>query len=144
MRGGRFAAHFQVAPLPPRTDEPRDYDRADKRHDRQCNAVMACAKPGCRRNDLKCQSALRPGGNVIRAHWLYSANHIVRQHRPPDPLQLELTDRLDLDGVLDLHQNSRTDQDLTRLGFVTEPRGDVRYGAYSGVVEASLEADGTK
>jgi hypothetical protein len=46
------------------------------------------------------------------------SNHIVRRQRPPDPLQLELTDWLDLHGVLDLHQHARTDQDLTRLGFV--------------------------
>ena len=32
----------------------------------------------------------------------YSADHIVRRQRPPDPLQLELTDGLDLHGILDL------------------------------------------
>ena len=31
-----------------------------------------------------------------------AADHIVRRQRPPDPLQLELTDWLDLHGVLDL------------------------------------------
>ena len=32
-----------------------------------------------------------------------STNHIIRRQRPPDPLQLELADRLDLHGVLDLY-----------------------------------------
>jgi hypothetical protein len=40
---------------------------------------------------------------------------VVRRQRPPDPLQLELTDRLDPHGVLDRHQHSRTDEHLTRL-----------------------------
>jgi hypothetical protein len=45
-------------------------------------------------------------------------NDVVRRQRPPDPLQLELTDRLDLHGILDLHQHSRADQDLPWLGFI--------------------------
>ena len=53
------------------------------------------------------------------------ADHIVRRQGPPDPLQLELTYGLDLYGVLDLHQHSRTDENLPRLGFIAEPRGDV-------------------
>ena len=48
----------------------------------------------------------------------HGSNHIVRRQRPPDPLQLELTDWLDLHGVLDLRQHSRADEDLTRLGFI--------------------------
>src|SRR5262249_31995232 len=68
-------------------------------------------------------------------------NHVVRHQRPLDPLQLELTHGFDLDGVLDLHQHSRTDEDLTRFGFVAEPRGDVGYRADGGIVEPALEAD---
>jgi hypothetical protein len=34
--------------------------------------------------------------------FLHCADHIVRRKRPPDPLQLELTDRLDLHEALDL------------------------------------------
>src|SRR6516164_7107854 len=49
------------------------------------------------------------------------SNHVVRRQEPPDPLQLELTDRLDLHVVLDLHQHSRTNKDLPRLGFITQP-----------------------
>jgi hypothetical protein len=47
------------------------------------------------------------------------ANHIISRQRPPDPLQLELTNRLDLHGVLDLRQHSRADEYLPRLGLVT-------------------------
>jgi hypothetical protein len=39
---------------------------------------------------------------------------------------------------------TRTDQDLTRLGFVTEPRRDVGYRADCGVVKASLISDGAE
>ena len=73
-----------------------------------------------------------------------AADHIIRRQRPPDPLQLELTDRLDAHGVLDLHQHSRADEDLPRLGFIAQPRGDVGYRADSGIIEASLEADGAE
>jgi hypothetical protein len=47
-----------------------------------------------------------------------SRNHIVRRQRSPYPLERELPDWLDCDGILDRHQHSGTDQDLTRLGFV--------------------------
>ena len=73
-----------------------------------------------------------------------AADHIVRRQRPPDPLQLELTDWLDLHGVLDLHQHSRTDEDLPRLGLIAEPRGNIRYRPDSGIVEAPLKADGAE
>jgi hypothetical protein len=48
----------------------------------------------------------------------YGANHIIRRQRPPDPLQLELADRLDLHRILNLHQHSRTDEDLSGLRLV--------------------------
>jgi hypothetical protein len=41
--------------------------------------------------------------------------HVVSRQRPPNPLQLELTDRLDPHAVLDLHQNSREDSSLFHL-----------------------------
>ena len=43
---------------------------------------------------------------------------LLRRQRPPDALQLELTDRLDLHGVFDLHQHSWTDEDLSRLRLI--------------------------
>src|SRR5262249_15760124 len=42
------------------------------------------------------------------------------------------------------HQHSRADEDLTGLGFIAQPRGDVGYRADGGIVEASLEPDGAK
>ena len=57
---------------------------------------------------------------------------------PPDPLQLELAHGFDLYGLLDLRQHSRTDQDLTRLGFIAEARGHVRYRPDGGIIEAPL------
>ena len=64
--------------------------------------------------------------------------------RPPDPLQRELIHRLDLHGVLDFHQHSRANEDLTWLGIIAEARGHVRYRADSGVVKPALEADGAE
>ena len=69
------------------------------------------------------------------------ADHIVSRQRAPDPLQLELADRLDLDGVLDVHQHSRTDEDLSGLCLVAKARGDIGYRPDGRVIEAPLEAD---
>jgi hypothetical protein len=44
-------------------------------------------------------------------------DHIVRRHWPSDPVQLELAERLDPHGVLDLRQHAGADQYLPRLGF---------------------------
>jgi hypothetical protein len=71
-------------------------------------------------------------------------DHIVSRQRPPDPLQIELADRLDLHGVLDFRQHPRTDEDLSRLGFVAEPGGDVRYRADGGIVEPAFKPNGAE
>jgi hypothetical protein len=52
-------------------------------------------------------------------------HHIVRRQGPPDPLQLELAHGLDLHGILDLRQHPRADEDLTGLGLIAKPRGDI-------------------
>ena len=87
--------------------------------------------PACRR--LRRTSSLDYGGK-----------HVVSRQWPSDPFQLELTDWLDPHGVLDLCQYSRADEDLTRLGFIAKPRGNVGYRPDGGVVETSLEADGAQ
>ena len=71
----------------------------------------------------------------------YSGNHIVSRQRPPDPLQLELAHGLDCDGVLNLHQNSGADEDLPRLGFIAEARGNIGYRPDGGIVETAFKAD---
>ena len=75
---------------------------------------------------------------------LHGSDHIVRRQRPPDPLQLELADWLDLHSVLDFRQHPRTNEDLSWLGFIAKPRGNIGYRADSGIVEATLEADGAE
>ena len=60
------------------------------------------------------------------------------------PLSVKLTHRLDRYGILDRHENARTDQDLTGLGFVAKPRGDVGDRPNGGVVESSFKADGAE
>ena len=70
------------------------------------------------------------------------ADHIVRRQRPPDPLQLELANWLDLDAVLNLRQHTRTDEDLSWLGLVAKARGYIGHCADSSVVKSALEADG--
>src|SRR4029077_10232884 len=83
----------------------------------------------------------RLGHMILGSRRLYGTDHVVRRQGPPDPLQLELTDWLNLHRILNLHQHSRTDEDLTRFGLIAKPRGDVRYRANSGVVEAAFKAD---
>jgi hypothetical protein len=74
---------------------------------------------------------------------LHSADDIVSRQRPPDPLQLELADRLDFHGMLDLHQNSRADEDLSWLGLIAKTGGHVRHRT-DGIVEASFKTDGAE
>ena len=74
----------------------------------------------------------------------YGSYHIIRRQGPPDPLQLELTNRLDLHGVLDLRQHSRADQNLPRLGFIAKARGHVRHRPDGGIIEAPLITNGAE
>jgi len=80
---------------------------------------------------------------LLACRWTYS-DHIVRRQWPPDPLQLELAQWLDPYGLLDLCEHARTYQDLSRLGFIAEPRGDIGHGPDGGIVEAALKADSAK
>ena len=69
---------------------------------------------------------------------------VVSRQRPPDPLQLELTDRLDSDGVFDFRQHPRTNENLLWLGLIAKPRGNIGHSPDGGVIEAPLKADGAK
>jgi hypothetical protein len=73
--------------------------------------------------------------------WGCGGENIVRRQRTPNPLECELTHRLNRYRILDRHENARTDQDLTGLSFVAKTRGDVGYRATRGVVEAPFKSD---
>jgi hypothetical protein len=105
---------------------------------------MACARLDCRKNDLNVTNGVLTTAHRHSYSFRHSSKYIVRRQWPPDPLQLELTDRLDLNGVLDLHQHAPANENLTGLGLVAKPRGDVRHRANGGVVEPALEADGAE
>ena len=53
-----------------------------------------------------------------------------------DRRRLEFAHWLDSDGILDLHQHSRANEDLTRFGLVTQPRGDVGHRADGRIVKS--------
>src|SRR5271169_1213517 len=73
--------------------------------------------------------------------WGCGGENIVRRQRTPNPLECELTHRLNRYRILDRHENARTDQDLTGLSFVAKTRGDVGDRANRGVVEAPFKSD---
>ena len=68
-------------------------------------------------------------------------DHVVSRQRPPDALQLELTDRLNRHGVLNLCQNPSADQDLSGLGLVAQTRGDIRNGSDGVIVCEAATSD---
>src|SRR5580693_6812139 len=68
--------------------------------------------------------------------------NVIGGYGSPNTLELKLANGLDRDGILDRHQHTRADQNLTRLGFVTEPRGDIRHRPNGRIVEPALEANG--
>jgi hypothetical protein len=74
-----------------------------------------------------------PTGTVGEAHrprledsgvWK-GGNNIVGGYGSANSLEFKLANWLDLHGILDSHQHTRANQDLTGLGFVAEPRSDV-------------------
>ena len=73
-----------------------------------------------------------------------SADHIICRQWPPDPLQLELTDWLDLHGIFDFREHSRADENLPWLGLIAKAGGNVRNRPDCGIVKSALEADGSK
>src|SRR5579863_177065 len=90
----------------------------------------------------KCRDG--PIADVCASIGSFRGEHIVSRQRTTDPLERELAHRLDRHSVLDRHQHAWTDEDLPRFGFIAEPRGHVGYRADSGIVEASLKADGAE
>jgi hypothetical protein len=72
-----------------------------------------------------------------------SSQYIVSRQGTADAFERKLPNWFDCDSILDGHQDPGTNQDLTGLRFVAKPRCDVGHGPDGGVVEASLEANGT-
>src|SRR5262245_61105175 len=70
-----------------------------------------------------------------------SVEHVVSRQRAANALERKIADWFNRYVLLDGHQHTRTDQDLTRLGFVAKPRCNIRYRPYGGVIEASLKPD---
>jgi hypothetical protein len=58
-----------------------------------------------------------------------------------DILERKLAYRLDRNGVLNCHQYTGAYEDLTRLGFVAKPRGDIGHRSDGGIIKASLKAE---
>ena len=67
--------------------------------------------------------------------------HIVRRHRTADALQVELTHRFDCHGLLNRLPNAWANEDLTGLGFIAKPGGDIGYCSDRRIVEATLKSD---
>ena len=93
--------------------------------------------------NVACRAERRPGARYS-CRRRKRREHIVCRQWPSGSLQLELTDRLDLHGLLDLRQYSGADDDLSRLGLIAEARGNVGDGPNRGIIEAALEADGAE
>jgi hypothetical protein len=96
-------------------------DVACRRHNRcPCRPTGNSAFPvGSSKNKLQYFGRIRKNCVLVcLMAFLHWADHIISGQRPPDPLQLELAHGLDLYRVLDLHQHSRTDEDLTGFGLI--------------------------
>jgi hypothetical protein len=53
------------------------------------------------------------GSNLfVSDFWRRSGNNIVSRQRTPDTLERKLSNRLDCDGVFDLRQHTRTNQEI--------------------------------
>src|SRR6516162_3365794 len=69
---------------------------------------------------------------------------IVGGHRAANALEVELTHEFDGDGFIDRQHDTGANQDLSRLGFITEPGSDIRNRANRGVVEPSFKPNSAK
>ena len=95
---------------------------------------------------------MRPIDDTTHAYsrlCLNCAEHIVRRQRAPDTLERELTHLLEGHDILNRHQHPGTDQDLTGLGFVAKPSGDIGYRTDGSIVEVtkrrtSAQVDGLR
>src|SRR5262245_58768320 len=73
--------------------------------------------------------------------WRYGGKYIVGRHGATDALKHKIANWFDGHRIFDRHQNTRTNQDLSGLGFVAKTRCDIGYRSDCGVIEASLKAN---
>src|SRR5262249_44807485 len=73
--------------------------------------------------------------------WRYGGKYIVGRQGATNPLKRKIANCFDVDGIFNRHQNTRTNQDLSGLGFVAKTRRDIGYRSDCGVIEASLKAN---
>ena len=83
----------------------------------------------------------RPALLWLTSIFCSSANYIVRHQRPSDPFQLEITNRLDLPGVLDLLSTRALIRICPGLGSSNSREATLDTVPMAGIVEASLEAE---
>jgi hypothetical protein len=72
-----------------------------------------------------CKPSGQLGNLTVYGLWatgLSCTEYVISRQRPPGPLQLKLTDRLDLDGFLYLRQHSWADEDFARFCLIAKPR----------------------
>ena len=74
----------------------------------------------------------------------YGSEYVVSRQGTADALKRKFAYWLDGHGIFDRHEDARTNQNLTGLGFVAKPGCDIGYRPDRGIVEASLEADGAQ
>ena len=74
----------------------------------------------------------------------YGGKYIVGRHRATDALKRKIANWFDVYSIFNRHQDTRTNQDLPRLGFVAKPRRDIGYRSDGGVIETSLKANGAE
>jgi hypothetical protein len=66
----------------------------------------------------------------------FGSEYVVSRQRTPDTLERKFANGLDCDSNLDRHQNARADKDLTGLGLIAKPRGDIGYRPDGSIIEA--------
>src|SRR5262245_44646975 len=67
--------------------------------------------------------------------------YIVGCHGATNALKRKIANWFDVYGIFNRHQDTRTNQDLSWLGFVAKPRRDIGYCSDGGVIETSLKAN---
>src|SRR5512139_2667891 len=73
-----------------------------------------------------------------------SVQHIVSRQWAANALECKIADWFNRYLLLDCHQDTRANQDLPGLGFITKPRCDIGNRSNGGIIKASFKADRAK